>query len=325
MKHSLQSGFGILLLLAGWADGAAADDPELSDLRVSFQNQTLPYIRNYCVRCHSGSDPEAKLDLAMFESVESVATANQTWQIVMERILAADMPPPDADVQPVPGESEKIVRWIQEVREFEARRHAGDPGTVLVRRLSNAEYDYTIRDLTGVDIRPTATFPVDPANEAGFDNSGESLTMSPALLDKYLAAARSVVEHMALTPDGIAFAPHPVVTDTDRDKYCVKRIVQFYEQQPTDLAEYFLAAWQVRTGHGEDSGSIDNRIRQAAEEQKLSQRYLETVWRFLHDESVNAGPAVEIRQRWLNLPTEFEHRDNVRKQCTQLRDDVMEL
>jgi len=51
--------------------------------------------------------------------------------------------------------------------------------------VSNAEYDATVRDLTGVDIRPTRTLPVDPANEAGFDNSGESLAMSPALLKKY--------------------------------------------------------------------------------------------------------------------------------------------
>lgn len=67
--------------------------------------------------------------------------------------------------------------------------------------------------------------------------------MSPALLNKYLLAARQVAEHMVLTPEGIAFAPHPVVTDTDRDKYCVKRIVEFYQRQPTNIAEYLLAAW----------------------------------------------------------------------------------
>ena len=78
---------------------------------------------------------------------------------------------------------------------------------VLARRLSNAEFDYTIRDLTGVDIRPTREFPVDPANEAGFDNSGESLTMSPALVKKYLAAARLVADHLVLKPDGFVFAP----------------------------------------------------------------------------------------------------------------------
>ena len=82
-----------------------------------------------------------------------------------------------------------MVAWIRDLQKREAQRNADDPGTVLARRLSNAEFDYTIRDLTGVDIRPTREFPVDPANQAGFDNSGESLAMSPALLKKYLAAA----------------------------------------------------------------------------------------------------------------------------------------
>ena len=80
----------------------------------------------------------------------------------------------------------------------EARRNAGDPGLVLARRLSNAEYNNTIRDLTGADLRPAREFPVDPANQAGFDNSGESLAMSPALLTKYLQAAREVANHMVL-------------------------------------------------------------------------------------------------------------------------------
>src|SRR6185436_17199547 len=102
------------------------------------------------------------------------------------------------------------------------------------------------RDLTGIDIRPTREFPVDPANEAGFDNSGESLAMSPALLKKYLAAARLVADHVVLKPDGFVFAPHPVVTDTDRDKYCVQRIVDFYKKRAVDFADYLFAAWQYR-------------------------------------------------------------------------------
>ena len=74
---------------------------------------------------------------------------------------------------------------------------------VPLRRLSNAEFDYTIRDLTGVDIRPTKEFPVDPANQAGFDNSGESLAMSPALVKKYLDAARMVADHILFLPNGL--------------------------------------------------------------------------------------------------------------------------
>ncbi len=67
---------------------------------------------------------------------------------------------------------------------------------MLARRLRNVESDDTIRDLNGVDIRPTNVFPVDPANQAGFHDSGESLAMSPALLKKYLGTARTVAEHL---------------------------------------------------------------------------------------------------------------------------------
>src|SRR5690606_16558887 len=100
------------------------------------------------------------------------------------------MPPPRADRHPDESVREGVINWIGDLRRLEAERNAGDPGQVAARRLSNAEYDHTIRDLTGVDLRPTREFPIDPANEAGFDNSAESLTMSPALVKKYLDAAR---------------------------------------------------------------------------------------------------------------------------------------
>ena len=56
------------------------------------------------------------------------------------------MPPPPA------AEAQQIIDWVAAVRAEEIKKAAGDPGRVLARRLSNAEYDYTIRDLTGVDM-----------------------------------------------------------------------------------------------------------------------------------------------------------------------------
>jgi len=38
-----------------------------------------------------------------------------------------------------------------------------------------------------------------------------------------------------LTPDGIAFAPTPMLVETDKDKYTIQRIVNFYYSQPTDF------------------------------------------------------------------------------------------
>ena len=186
----------------------------------------------------------------------------------------------------------------------EARKNAGDPGPVLARRLSNAEYNYTIRDLTGVDIRPTREFPVDPANTAGFDNSGESLTMSPALLNKYLQAAREVGDHMVLTPDGFDFAPHPMLVETDRDRYAIQRIVGFYERQPTDYADYFQAAWRFK--YRSALGKPDATLAGIAAQAKVSAKYLPMVWGILEETpeagAQEVGPIAKLQAMWRALP-----------------------
>ncbi|MDG1895840.1 MAG: DUF1592 domain-containing protein, partial [Fuerstiella sp.] len=230
---------------------------------------------------------------------------------------------PDSDLQPEPRQQQAVIDWVRAARDYEATKNAGDPGPVLARRLSNAEYNYSIRDLTGVDIRPTSTFPVDPANEAGFDNSGESLAMSPALLNKYLGAARQVVEHLLLTPDGIAFAPHPVVTDTDRDKYCVKRIVQFYQKQPTDYADYFHAAWQFQ--HRGEFGDAAVTLDSIADQSGISRKYLKTIWSLLADTESAVGPVGKIRAMWQLLPTPPDKDNMARTACEEMQNNVLQL
>ena len=89
----------------------------------------------------------------------------------------------------------------------EALASAGDPGPVVLRRLSNAEYTYTLLDLTGVDLQPAREFPVDGAAGEGFTNTGNALVMSPALLSKYLDAGKKIASHAVLLPDGIRFSP----------------------------------------------------------------------------------------------------------------------
>lgn len=304
-------------------NAATAKDADDSQLNQAFQEAVLPYLKTYCLDCHGSEDPEAKLDLSGYSSAHDVGTAHQTWAIVLDRIEAGEMPPADAEPKPTAEQSSAIAKWIRDAREFEAVRNAGDPGIVLARRLSNAEYNYTIRDLTGVDIRPTDTFPVDAANEAGFDNSGESLTMSPALLNKYLGAARQVVEHLVLKPDGIEFAPHPVVTDTDRDKYCVKRIVDFYKRQPVDLADYFYAAWQQR--QRKTSAQSNDALVEVAAENRVSAKYLRTVWSLLTDETSAVGPIMSLQDMWRKLPADEGQAEKARAACEAMRDFVLRV
>ena len=96
-------------------------------------------------------------------------------------------------------------------------RRPAIPVPVVLRRLSNAEYTYTIRDLTGVDLNPARDFPTDGAAGEGFTNTGNALVMSPALLTKYFDAAREISQHAVLLPDGFRFSPSISRADWTQD------------------------------------------------------------------------------------------------------------
>ncbi len=298
-----------------------------TNLDRQFTQVVRPFVTEYCVACHSGNTPAAQFDLSSYTSMDMVVRDHPRWALVIDKLSAKQMPPAG---MPAPSDEarQKIIDWVKAMRTDEARKHAGDPGPVLARRLSNSEYNYTIRDLTGADIQPTREFPVDPANQAGFDNSGESLDMSPALLNKYLQAAHEVADHMVLTPDGIAFAPSPMLVETDKDKYTIQRIVNFYFSQDTDFADYFAAAWRYkyRVALGKPTATLAR----IATDSKMSPKYLPMVWGILQETPEAAkqevGPIKKLQTMWLALPAPGTAKaDPPREKFTAMRDFVVKI
>jgi hypothetical protein len=287
-----------------------------------FEQTVRPYVTKYCAGCHSGPTPAAQFDLKAYTTLDMVTRDYPRWALVMERLTAKDMPPKPIPAPPAEA-SQHVIDWIQAVRAEEVKKSAGDPGLVLARRLSNAEYNYTIRDLTGEDMQVTREFPVDPANPAGFDNSGESLTMSPALLNKFLQAARRVADHMVLAPDGIDFAPYPMLVETDREKYAIQRIINFYLQQPTNYADYFQAAWRFR--YRAALGKPGATLAAIAADSKLSPKYLPAVWKILQEKDA-IGPVLTLQKMWRDLPTPAANEPDVlRAKCVEMRDFVVRI
>ena len=171
-----------------------------ADLERRFDRTVRPFLEKYCLGCHGPEKRKGDLDLTPYTKMQMVLRDYERWKLVWEKLHAGEMPPEKAKQHPTPKDRQEIISWIEAARRWDATKNAGDPGIVLARRLSNEEYNYTVRDLTGVDLKPTREFPMDPSNMAGFDNSGGSLVMSPALLKKYLQAARAVASQMYLKP-----------------------------------------------------------------------------------------------------------------------------
>src|SRR5262245_54406151 len=316
MKVADQSGhipprrtIAVSLALVGaiaWTLGAGASQSPREraisavDLDRAFSREVRPFLDKYCVSCHGVEGRAAQFDLRPYSNAASVVKDFAHWQLVLDKLSAGQMPPPQAELQPSADERQRVVSWIQSVRREEARRSAGDPGLVLARRLSNSEYNNSVRDLTGEDLRPAREFPVDPANQSGFDNSGESLAMSPSLMTKYLQAAREVANAVVFKPQGLGFAPHPMLVETDRDRYAVGRIIDFYKRQNTELSDYFLAAWRYK--HRAALGRPKATMAETAAECRVSPKYLATVWRTLEVTKEEIGPIAKLQAMWRGLP-----------------------
>src|SRR5262249_7235366 len=161
-------------------------------------------------------------------------------------------------------------------------------------------------------------FPVDPANEAGFDNSAESLAMSPALVKEYLGAARPVAAHPLLNPDGLAFAPQPIPAETDPGKSSVKAIIDFFTSQKTDSTHYSFAASRYR--HRAALGRLDATQDQFADELGLSRKYLATIRATLDGPPEEVGPIAALQRMWRELPEPRDTNAEVaRADCDRMR------
>lgn len=159
-------------------------------------------LTSHCLGCHSTEKQKGDLDL----ETSQIHEEPHVWENVLEQIELGEMPPKKE--KPLSAaEKQELVTWVRQTLDEIALANAGDPGPVILRRLSNMEYTYTLRDLTGIDsLDPAREFPVDGAAGEGFTNAGAALVMSPALLTKYLDAAKEVSEHLVLTPTGIRFS-----------------------------------------------------------------------------------------------------------------------
>ena len=270
-----------------WATGA--------DL---LSEKIKPFAEKYCNSCHNKERPRGELDLTRYTRDAEVSSDFRRWNHVLEFVRKGAMPPNDKP-QPTISERKAFISAIESILLVEARKHAGDPGLVLPRRLSTSEYDLSIRDLTGVAMRATADFPIDPAGGEGFNNTGEALGLTPNLLKKYLDASQFVSEHLVLKPEGIAFAPFPVTSYNERKKLTEQAIIDFYRRHEVRIDAYLEAAWRYRYRDEKDRGMP---VEAWAKGRGLSGKYLKLVMETLENAKTGTSYLKQLGDRWHHLP-----------------------
>ena len=165
----------------------------------SYQADIVPLLENYCFDCHGDGASKGKFSMDEFGDLSSHLDDLDHWLAVWRNLRSQVMPPSDED-QPTPAEKHELQAWI-ETAVFKLDPENPDPGRVTIRRLNRSEYRNAVYDLLGVEFDTTEAFPPDDTGY-GFDNIGDVLSISPLLMEKYIAAADEVVA-LAL-PEGAA-------------------------------------------------------------------------------------------------------------------------
>ena len=177
------------LLLAGGAVSPAAAGP--ADRRA--------LLDTYCTACHNDRLRTAGLVLesGAVDAADLGAHA-EVWEKVLRKVRSGQMPPAGLR-RPDAGSAARFTGAL--AAELDALAAAApDPGRPAVHRLNRTEYVNAVRDLLHLEVDGRALLPADDSGH-GFDNNADVLTMSPALLDRYVSAATKIGRLAVGDPD----------------------------------------------------------------------------------------------------------------------------
>ena len=176
-----------LLALVGTGAVGSAQQPAAS---ATFDHDVRPIVDEVCSRCHNEKKANSGLNLTTLLDPATIETKRETWELIVDKLKAFDMPPQDEE--PLSrSERSAMLSALESAFARADRDLKPDPGHVPAHRLTRVEYANTVRDLVGVDFQATDEFPPDDTGY-GFDNIGDVLTVSPALMQRYLAAAEKI-------------------------------------------------------------------------------------------------------------------------------------
>ena len=175
-------------------DGGEEND-ELHGITFNFEKEIRPILEEHCFDCHDNASAKGDIDLESALTQTPLVRNRLLWENVAERVKMGDMPPKKKP-QPADSERLKLRAWLAaEIEGFDYSK-VRNPGYVPARRLTREEYNRTIRDLVGLDLRPADDFPMDFSGTSGFSNSANTLFLQTAHLDRYFTAAEGVIDEV---------------------------------------------------------------------------------------------------------------------------------
>ena len=192
----ISKAFFVLALLPAGTSASAADVPAGPD---GFSKHVMPFFEANCIECHGPKKSKGKVTLHNLDG--DLATGNnlERWETILDMLKSGEMPPED-ETQPTPAARAAIVKWIDDGLREQSKRVSEVAIAPTVRRLTNFEYQNTMRDLLGFGLKLIDDLPNDPVKPYKFNNTAELMRMGPEQIDRYLECSRRAMASAIVDP-----------------------------------------------------------------------------------------------------------------------------
>lgn len=210
--------------------GGLLSSPIDPGVAAATEQSAQAFFKQHCFDCHSGTEPEGDFNLTSLTTRFGATENRNRWLKVAEQLKAGTMPPPD-ESRPDSKQKRELLAWIdQQIIAAEKLRQQTE-GRAVMRRLNQAEYANTIRDLLQVDVDLEGVLP-DDSVVGGFDTAAQSLHFSSYQLAGYLEAANRALDA------AFANGPRPWILDRrfDPKKESVTRRTNVYRHLDDGVA-----------------------------------------------------------------------------------------
>ena len=145
-------------------------------------------LDRYCVDCHNEGEFAGGVAFDTLDR-DDVAGHGEVWEAAVRKLRARMMPPP-GEPRPEPARLDSLAAWLENTLD-DAALGDPNPGAPALHRLNRAEYANAIRDLLQLPVGAATLLPGDDSRD-GFDNIASALSVSPAHMQAYVAAAAEI-------------------------------------------------------------------------------------------------------------------------------------
>jgi len=164
-----------------------------------YKSRVAPFFKEHCITCHGPEKSKGKVTLHSIDGDISAGREVERWEQILKALKSQEMPPEDKK-QPGEAERKELVKWIESGLRDSIAKSSKAAAIPTARRLTNFEYQNTIRDLIGFKLNLIKNLPEDPVKPYKFNNTAEYMLLGPEQMDRYLENARRAMASAIVDP-----------------------------------------------------------------------------------------------------------------------------